>query len=337
MNETARELLDAHVAFELRQWRGKALERHLAREVGHLWDWAGETPLAAVADAATVRGAARRLVLERSLGEDLAAEVGAIARHLVAHPVNRETTVADVIDRELFDRGADLVADLEDLRERLIRRALHGRLYRMLASDLLYHGIKGFLFSDRALLQRIPGVSSLLRKGAGSVNKRLPGLEAQIERQVRAYLEGNLERTLRHSETFLLGTLTAERIHALADEVWAAAADRTLAADDVLDVDETEALTDFGLAVWERLRASDYVRTLVDAAIDDFYGRWGDRPLTEAAAIVGIGRDTLEREALALAPPVVDALRESGYLEALIRRRLEPCYASKAAARLLGQ
>lgn len=335
MNETARKLLDAHVAFELRQWRGRTLEKHLRKEVKTFWAWAADTELRAVADARLVRDAARRLVLEIELDDELTATVADIARHLVAHPVNRKTPLKKIVGRDLFDRGVDLVAELDDLRERLIHRTLQSGFYRMLASDLLYRGIKDYLFSDQALLQRIPGVSSLLRKGAGTVNKRLPGLEAQIEKRVRAYLETNLQRTLDRSEAFLLATLTGERIRELAEDVWQAAADRQLALDDVLDDGEIDELAGFALQAWRHLRATDYVRTLVDAGIEHFFELWGDRPLTEVMAQAGIDRAVLEREALTLAPPVLDALHDSGYLEALIRRRLEPFYSSAAAGKIL--
>ena len=73
------------------------------------------------------------------------------------------------------------------------------------------------------------------------------------------------------------------------------------------------------------------------AVVEHLFTLYGDKPVIELLAAVGVDRDMVMAEVDAYALPVIDVLREEGYLEALIRRRLAPFYKSAAAKKLLQQ
>ncbi len=330
MSDTARTLYEAHLAFELSQWQGKTLDKRLAQEIKTFWTWAKKTRLDALIHVDDVRGAAERLALDMPLPDALATLIGEIASHLIELDINRETRVQDVIDESLFDDGVTLFIELEDLRERLIKRVLDSPVYTALASDVLYQGIKDYIFSDKGAINNIPGVSSLIRGSTSAVNKRMPGLEAQVEKRVRAYIENNTAKTLARSEALLLESLDEARIRAIAAEIWAAIHDAKLSITDVVDHSEVDALVAFGLRVWRELRETEYVGRLVDEGVIAFFDNYGDRPITDVLERVGVTRELLSQEAETPAPPVVEALEETGWLKAFIERRLAPFYESKA-------
>ncbi len=330
MSGPARALYDAHLAFELGQWQGTTLDKRLAREIDTFWTWAIKTRLDALVDVDDVRGAAERLALDMRLPDTLAVLIGDIASQLIELDINRETRVQDVIDQSLFDDGVALFIELEDLRELLIKRVLDSPVYTALASDVLYQGIKDYIFSDSGAINSIPGVSSLIRGSTSAFNKRMPGLEAQVEKRVRAYIENNTVKTLARSEASLLESLDEARIRAIAAEIWGAIHDAKLSVADVVNRDEVDTLTAFGLRVWRELRETEYVGRLVDEGVIAFFDNYGERPIAEVFEQVGVTRELLAQEAETLAPTVVEALRETGWLEAFIERRLAPFYESKA-------
>lgn len=336
MSDRLQAVLDAHVAFELRQWRGKTLEKHLAAEASAIWEWASALPLNQLADVERVQAAARRLALELPLPDELAETVAAMARHLLRLPLHRETTVSEVLDQTVYEEGVELTAGLGRAREALIRGAGENPVYAALASELIYHGIKDYLFSDQALLKRIPGVSSLVNAGTSAVNRGAPGLEAQVEKRVRSYIESNLSRTLERSEEFLLEALTPERIRELGDELWGLLADQPLAIDDALADEDIDALVWYGHRLWGQLRETEYVAALVDEGVAHFFALHGDDSAASLLERVGVTEDVLVDEACTLLPPLVEVARETGFLEAFVRRRLEPFYRSKAAAEAIG-
>lgn len=329
-NTPADTLLEAHVAFELAQWQGDPGAERMTRLVDTFWAWADKTPLNAVVSAATVRQAGVRLALDIDLPDALAGVIGQLVDELIRLEVQRTTRVQDVVDQALFDDGVVLFIELEELRARVIKRLLDSPVYTALASDVLYQGIKDYIFSDSAAINSIPGVSKLLKGSSSAVSKRLPGLEAQVEKRVKAYIENNTAKTLARSEQYLLDSLDDERIRAIADEIWAAVHDKPLSIADVVDSKELQSIVDYGLRVWQELRETEYLGVLVEEGIQRYFDAHGDQSLAELMAHVGVDRALLQAEAQQLAPEFVSGLVETGLLETLIREQLVPFYESAA-------
>lgn len=328
-------LYATHMAFELAQWRGPARHELIAREVAAFWSWAQVTPLRSVVHARYAHAAAERVLLDVTLPQSLSTTLGRLAAALINLDINRDTRLCDVVDETLFNDGVTLFIELERLRERVLSKALDSPVYAALVSEVLYQGIKDYMFSDANAFSGIPGVSSLLKGSASAVNRRVPGFEAQVEKRVRAYIEANLARTLARSQARLLETLDAPRIRALAADVWAQTRDNTLSVTDMLADDDVDALAAFGVRVWRELRQTPYMAEVLEAALEALYAQYGERPLSDLFEQFGVTRHVLAQEVDALADPVIDALLESGGLEAFIARRLQPFYASAAFAQAL--
>ncbi|WP_348760215.1 hypothetical protein [uncultured Salinisphaera sp.] len=329
LRETLRE---AHRAFERAQWQGEAGRARLAGIVDRVWDWAETTTLSACIDEQTVREAAIRLSLDLELPASLAGVIGGVADDLVRHEVNRQTRVRDVVDESLFDDGVALFVELEELRARLIKRLLNSPVYTALASDVLYQGIKDYIFSDTGALQSVPGMSRLIKGSSSAVSKRMPGLEAQVEKRVKAYIEANTAKTLARSQTLLLDSLDERRIRAIAAEIWSASADEHLSIAGLIDRDELQRLIDYGLAVWRSLRETEYLGVMVEQGVARFFAHHGQTTLAELAAHVGLDRATLAGEVEALAPAIIEGLAETGLLELLIDDQIDAFYDSEAFA-----
>ncbi|MGB1581649.1 MAG: hypothetical protein ACPHER_09095 [Nevskiales bacterium] len=325
-------VLEAHVAFELKQWQGKTLEKRIKEDLKAFWAWADEVRVDELSSAERVTDIAQRLVHDMPLPEDLAEVIGSIAKHLVSLPVNRETRVADVIDADLYNDGTELLINLRELREQAIRQGVKSPIYGTLVSEILYNGIRDYLTSDNAVTQKIPGVSSLLNKGAGAISKRMPDLENRL----RSSVEKNLNRTIRQSEKFLLDMLTDERIRHISEELWDMIQHSHLSVADLISNEEIDDIVAFGMKIWLHLRETDYLVEMVREGIEHFFDQYGEYSIAALLDSIGVNEKLLQTEALTSVPPVIAVLEESGFLEATIRRRLEPFYNSKEAAKLLG-
>lgn len=331
MNKQAEALLEAHVAFELKQWRGKTLDKRIREDIAAFWTWAEQLSLAEFSSADEVTDIARRLVHEMPLPEDITGIIGTVAKHLIALPVNADTRLADVLDAELYDEGTELLISLRELRLALIRQAVNSPVYGNLVSEILYNGIRDYLTSDNAVTQKIPGMSSLINKGAGALSKRMPDLE----RRLRSSVEKNLNRTIRQSEKFLTDSLTDERIRHIAAELWGMLQHSPLSMAELLEEEDVDEIIAFGFKLWLHLRETDYLIELIREGIEQVFATYGEQRLTELLSMLGVSRKLLQAEALAIVPSIVQAADDSGFLEQTIRRRLAPFYASKEAAGLL--
>lgn len=328
-------LLDAHVQFELRQWRDKAMTSHLDAEAQTLWRWLSAISLNQLADKQRVQDAARRLALDMPVPDALTDTIVAMAQHLLRLPKNHDTTLSEVLDQALFDEGVELIGALKDARASAIHSVSNNPLYTAMASELIYNGIRDYLFSDQALLNRIPGLSSLMSAGSSAVNRSAPGLEAQVEKRVRAYIETNLGRTLENSETFLLEALTEERIRELGDKLWSRLSERPLAIGRALTDDDIATLVGFGHRLWCQLRETEYLADMLDAGVAQFFALHGEDSVAALLERIGLSEQTLAAEAVTIVPPLAKVADEAGYLEGFVRRRLEPFYQSEAAAEVL--
>ncbi|MGB7756582.1 MAG: hypothetical protein WBL23_11000 [Salinisphaera sp.] len=335
-SDIADRLFEAHVAHELSMWQGERGLQRLDRLVETFWSWAERTTLAETIDCDSVRGAAERLALDLDLPDQLAGVIGGIADELVRLDVNRETRIRDVIDQSLFDEGVALAVELDTLRARLIQRLLKSPVYTALASDILYQGIKDYIFSDSGAIRSIPGVSRLIKGSSSAVSRRMPGLEAQVESRVRAYIEANTARTLARTETYLLESLDGDRLRALADEIWKAAADKPMWIADAIDSDELQRLVDYGLQIWRSLRETEYLGLMIDQGVQAYFARHGDETLAELMSHVGIDRQVVADEVAVLAPDLIAGLAETGLLETWVRDQLADFYDSDAFAAVMG-
>lgn len=321
-------VLDAHVAFELKQWTTN-LNQGIEAETEAFFDWAASTKLAQLTSADRVKAVAHRLVVEMPLPESIAELVGGIAAHLVALPVNRETKLGEVVSESLLEDSVEQILALSELRDALIAGSIESPIFTMVVSDILYNGIRDYLAAGT---EKLGAVSGLLSKGAGAIGKRLDG---QVEKRLRRYIEANAHNIARQSKAFLQTSLTEQRLRELADEVWSAIEHAHLSVADVLQEDELHSMVAYGQRFWMQLRQTEYFQTLLNEGIDAFFASHGEREITTVLADIGVDAEMIKTEAAVLLPPLIQALVDTGYLEALLRRRLGAFYASDEAAALL--
>lgn len=325
----ARELLERHVEFELARWRGEELERTLAEEAAAWQAWLGTVTVGDLAPAEETARAVARLVATLAPSDEvveLTAEAVVAGRAALAEtPVS----VTDAVPREEVEQLAEVVGGMEDLRGTMIAAVTATSAYRSLVARVLYQGIKSYLLSDNPLARRIPGASSLVRLGQRSINTAAPGLESAVDRQLTAFVSANISETLGDSRHYLEQHLDADTLRELLDEAWAAAEGRQLGdlASVVAD-DEIRALVTAAGPLARHVLGGDQLAVVVEGLVTRLLEQHAD--LDVAGLLDRWGVDLP-----ALVPTLADAMASahgraevSGFLEARLRARLEPFYAS---------
>jgi hypothetical protein len=69
--------------------------------------------------------------------------------------------------------------------------------------------------------------------------------------------------------------------------------------------------------------------------VEHLFLKYGSRPVIELLNDVGVTEDVVTTEVVTFVLPIIEVLREEGYLEALVRRRLSGFYKSAAARKML--
>ena len=324
-------MLEAHVQFELQRWHGAALRDTLAEEVAALFDWAATIKLNEVVTPAQVMGVIQRSVIDMPLADELVASIRESVQVAFEFLQEDATPVAAIVPRALYDRIAASIAGMEGLRHEVTRQVVTSAVYTQLISNVLYHGIKGYLLSENSLTRKIPGASSLMKLGQSALNSTAPQLEKAIDRQLIAFIRDNLQETIRESERFLNGALDAATLRAVADEIWSANAQTPLSTvAGYTDAATVDGAVEIVVAFWLHWRTTPLFRELAEQIVRTFFLRHGKKYIGALLAEIGVTAEMVTNEVYGLAAPGLDVARQSGYLEQRIRARLAAFYTAYA-------
>jgi hypothetical protein len=331
-------LLEQHVKHELSSLKGAKLRRFLSQEVDELFDYASHITLGRITSAEQVMGLIDRVVMNMELDPGIPELAGDMATEVLNAPVQTTTKLSEIITREQATGFLEEALELKQQRERVISEIMAHPVYQELVSNLVYQGVVNYLYEDNLLTKSVPGVGSMMKFGKRMANRAVPGLDESFERRLKTWLSDSLPGLIARSEQFLHKSLTDDELRDSVMAVWVSLEDRTVAElqEGLGDIQLQEFVV-LGYEFWLQFRKTAYFEGCVEAVVTHLFELYGDRPLTDLLKDVGVNRELVMAEIDGYALPVIDVLREEGYLEALIRRRLTPFYTSAAAKKLLSQ
>lgn len=335
-NDLADALLEQHVKHELSSLKGAKLKRFLEQEVDELFDYASRITLGRITSAEQVMGLIQRVVINMELDPGIPELAAEMSTEVLNAPVQRTTRLNEIITREQATGFLEEALELKQQRERVISEIMTHPVYQELVSNVVYQGVVNYLYEDNMITRGVPGVGSMMKFGKRMANKAVPGLDETFERRFKTWLSDSLPGLIARSEQFLHKSLTDDELRDSVMAVWVSLEDHTIAElqEGLGDVQLQEFVV-LGYEFWLQFRKTPYFEGCVEAVVNHLFELYGDRPLLDLLGDVGVNRDLVMAEVDGYALPVIDVLREEGYLEALVRRRLTPFYKSAAAKKLL--
>lgn len=326
-------LLAAHIQYELQQYTPERLPEVLADEVAALYTWLATIRVSDLVQPQQLAGWLQRNILGRPLPPtvaDFIEENLIVALELVQ---DDQTHVQEILPKPVFDRAVAAVSQLGEMRREVIHEIVRSSVYSRLVANVLYFGIKTFLVTENGMARAIPGATSLLRLSQNALNATVPHLEKNVDKQLVAFIDDNIQQTVAESEDFLNRTLDAELVQRMGDELWESLHSTTLARlAGTLDKDAVGAGSAVIQETWEHLRTTAIAEDIAQAVVRGFFLRYGKHDARTLLEQVGLGEAAAREELLALAGPLVEQARAGGYLEARIRARLTPFYDQYFAA-----
>jgi hypothetical protein len=332
----ADQLLEAHVRHELNALKGAKLKKFLHQEVDELLEYANSITLERAVSAEQIMGLIRRVVVSMELDAGIPELAADLATEVLNAPVQRQTRLGDILSREQASAFVEEALELRHQRERVISEIMAHPVYQELVSNVVYHGLVNYLYEDNLITRSVPGVGSMMKFGKKMANKAVPGLDETFERRIKAWLSDSLPSLIARSEQFLHKALSDDELRDTVMAAWVSLEDSTI--EDLQDGLGDVQLQEFvilGYDFWLHFRQTPYFEGCVQAVVEGLYARYGNQPVMNLLADIGVTREVIVTELEAVGLPLVDLLRQEGYLEALLRRRLEPFYRSAATKKLL--
>jgi len=331
----AQQLLDAQVAFHLDRLSGADLGPTVQDLADQLFAAAGEHQLADLIDAEALTGIVVR-ALATVPGSAAVAAIIEMATDVAYAGPTSSFTAGDVVEREQVEALLDQVLALTPTLERALARLSASPLVGTISARFMGRIVGEVLQANKAVADKLPGLGSLVSFGTSAASKVIGAADKQ--------LEGLLGDTMGKGGQLAVGRLNRIVIDTIQDpttreailQVWDLVAQEPVVG---LDAATTrEQLSGIADAVHElavTALASEQVAGLGRVVVAAFVERFGGYTPTELLDQLDLSQDDLVGDLLRLAPAILDALRESGDLERVIRAQLQPFYDSPEVARLL--
>lgn len=335
-SDLATKLLEQHVKHEVAALKGAKLRKFLEREVTELLGHADTITLNRLTSVDQVMGVIQRVVVDMELDAGIPELAAEMATEVMNAKVQEQTTLGEIINRDQATGFVEEALELRQQRERVISEIMAHPVYQELASNLVYTGLINYLYEDNLITKSVPGVGSMMKFGKKMANKAMPGLDETFERQIKIWLSDSLPGLIARSEQFLNKALSDDELRDSVMAAWVSLEDRTIAdlREGMGDVELQEFVV-LGYEFWLQFRKTVYFQGCARAVVEHLFDKYGDRPVIELLQDVGVTREVIMAEVDAYVLPVMDVLREEGYVEALVRRRLTGFYSSAAVHKIL--
>ncbi|MDC0663745.1 hypothetical protein [Marinobacter sp. SS21] len=335
-SDLAATLLEQHVKHEMSSLKGAKLRKAIEREVEELFGYGEKLTLNRVCSVDQVMGVIRRLVVDMDLDAGIPELAAEMATEVLNADVQSGTLLKDVLSREQTTAFVEEMLELKHHRERLISSIMSHPVYQELVSNVVYQGLVNYLYEDNLITKSVPAVGSMMKFGKRMANKAVPGLDETFERRLKAWLSDSLPGLISRSEKFLHQALTDDELRDTVMAAWLTLEDRSIAElqEGLGDIQLQEFVV-LGYEFWLSFRQTEYFDGCCQAVVDHLFAKYGDRPLVDLLADVGVDQAMVMEEVDAFALPLVDVLREEGYLEEALRRRLSAFYKSAAVKKIL--
>jgi hypothetical protein len=331
----AEQLLDAQVRHHLDQLSGDRLAATVAGLADTLLDAAGGHRIEDLVDAEAVTA-----IVVRALGTVPASAAVSgfveLATTVVYDGPAVPYPLGELVDRDRIEVLLDELLALNPVLERALERLTESPLVGTVASRFMGRIVGEVLQANRAITDKVPGLGSLMSFGTSAASKVMGAADKQFEGLIGDTMGKGGTFAVRRLNRIVLETLRDPTTREAVLQVWdLISRESVVSLSDHATREELGGVVDAMHELTIATVGGEHVARLGEVVVDAFFERFGGYTPTELLDELDLDREDLVTDLVRLAPPVVDALRESGDLERILRDRLEPFWSSAEVRTLL--
>lgn len=331
----AEKLLDAQVAHHLARLTGEQLPATVSRLVDDLLAASAAQPIADLVDRDAATAVVTRL-LQSVPGSAAAGAVVEVLTEVVHDGPADGHPLGELVEREQIEALLDRLIALSPVLEGALERLTASPLVGTVASRFMGRIVGEVLQANKAVTDRVPGLGSLMSFGTSAASKVMGAADKQFEGLIGDTMGRGGTYAVRRLNKILVETVRDPTTREAVLQVWDLAADEPLSGlSRSITREQLAGLVDAVQDLVATAAAGEPAVGLVEAAVDGLLERFGGYTPTELLDELGLERADLVAGVVRVAPYALDALRESGELERILRARLAPFYASAEVRSLL--
>ena len=240
------------------------------------------------------------------------------------------------MERERVEVLVDELLGLTPVLDRALERLVASPQVGTVASRFMGRIVGEVLQANKAVADKVPGLGQLMSFGTSAASKVMGAADKQFEGLISDSMGKGGTFAVRRLNRIVIETLNDPTTREAVLQVWdLMAQERVAGLSRFTTREEFSEVVDAVHELAVTTVASAHVATLGEVIVDAFFDRFGGYTPTELLDELDLSRDDIVADLVRIAPSAVDALRESGDLERIVRAELEPFYTSPEVTALL--
>ena len=331
----AQQLLDAQVRYHLERLTGAQLASSVSRLADDLLTAAGQHQMEDLVDREAIKAIVSRALVTVP-GSAALSGIVELATEVVYDGPVEPYPLGELVDRDRVEVLLDELLALNPVLERALERLIDSPLVGTVASRFMGRIVGEVLQANKAIADRVPGLGSLMSFGTSTASKMMGAADKQLDGLIGDSMGKGGTFAVRRLNRIVIETLQDPTTREAVLDVWDLLAEEPVAGlSPYATRDELSGVIDAVHNLTITTVANEQIARLGDVIVDGFFERFGGYSPTELLDELDLSREDLVADLVGIAPRVVDALRESGDLERMLRTQLEPFYTSSEVKALL--
>ncbi|HEX2705960.1 MAG TPA: hypothetical protein VHM65_09395 [Candidatus Lustribacter sp.] len=332
----AQKLLDAQVGYHLDRLTGDQLETTVSRLAEDLLAAAGQHQIVDLVDRAAIKAIVVR-ALRSVPGSSAVSGIIELATTVVYDGPAESYPLGEPVEREQIEVLLDELLALNPLLERALERLTDSPLVATMASRFMGRIVGEVLQANKAVADKVPGLGSLMSFGTSAASKLKGAADKQLEALIGDTAGKGGTFAIRRLNRIVIETLRDPTTREAVLQVWDLLSQETVAGlSPYATREEISGVVDAVHNLAVTTVAHEHVAHLGEVIVESFFEWFGGYTPTELLDELDLSREDLVDDLMRIAPWAVEALRETGDLERMLRAQLEPFYTSTEVTVLLG-
>ena len=329
LSPKAEALLQAHVEHTLQQLQNFDVIR---AEVAAFFAEFTETPLSTLVHLERIQKIAKERVLGIAPSNQLRTEIANIVKDALKNSEGKKTLISDLIPDATAEAVISMISSDTERRNTIIHEIFSNPTTGEVLSTTISHAIKDYM-ENNVVTKKIPGAAGLMKLGKGMLEK---ATDSNFDDALQNYLSRNIRNIMTMSEKKTQETLSNNKVHRLSADIWAKVKTKTVhSVAQLVDAPTIDASSHIVVVVWNHIRTTKYVQSLVSEGVEGWYERNSNRSLVELLADVNVTPDFIVAELEPTLTQTLKHLSDNGYLRTRIEPLLRQFYASADVAKII--
>jgi hypothetical protein len=331
LSPKAEALLQAHVEHTLEQLQNYDVIR---AEVAALFTELTETPLSTLVPLDRIQKIAKERVLDIAPSNQLRTEIANIVKDALKNKVGKNTLISDLIPDATAEAVISMMSSDTARRNKIIHEIFSNPTTGEVLSTTISHAIKDYM-ENNVVTKKIPGAAGLMKFGKGMLEK---ATDSNFDDALQSYLSRNIRNIMNISEKKTQETLSNNKVHRLAADIWSKVKTNSIEnVAQLVDAPTIDASSHLVVVVWNHIRTTAYVQSIVSEGVAGWYARNSNRSLVELLADVNVTPDFIVAELEPSLSLTLKHLADNGYLRGRIEPLLRQFYASSAVTTIIAE